>query len=149
MSAPDRRPASTTATACARPATIRFRAGKRQGAGGVPGQYSETSSPRSPMRAASSRLRRGYGTSTPDPSTATVAPPAASAPSWAAASIPCARPLTTTAPRAASSPARARASARPADVARRLPTIATAGPSASRAIAPGTSPRRKSAKGGS
>ena len=46
ISAPERRPASTTATACASPATIRLRAGKRHGAGAVPGQYSDTSAPR-------------------------------------------------------------------------------------------------------
>ena len=59
MSAPERAPASTTATAPASPATIRLRAGKRHGAGGVPGQNSETSAPASATRRASPRLRRG------------------------------------------------------------------------------------------
>ena len=44
--------------------------------------------------------------------------------------MPWARPLTTTAPRSARPRATSRASARPAAVARRLPTIATTGPSA-------------------
>ena len=51
ISAPERRPASITATAWASPATIRLRAGNRHGAGGVPGQYSETSIPDAAMRA--------------------------------------------------------------------------------------------------
>ena len=45
MSAPLRSRASTTTVAAQRPATIRLRAGKRQGAGSTPGAYSETSKP--------------------------------------------------------------------------------------------------------
>ena len=45
ISAPLRSRASTTTVACASPATMRLRAGKRQGAGSTPGAYSETTSP--------------------------------------------------------------------------------------------------------
>ena len=45
ISAPLRSRASTTTDAEQRPATIRFRAGKRHGAGSTPGAYSETTRP--------------------------------------------------------------------------------------------------------
>src|SRR6266508_1356309 len=45
ISAPLRSRASTTTVAAHRPAMMRFRAGKRHGAGSVPGGYSETTSP--------------------------------------------------------------------------------------------------------
>ena len=57
ISAPLRSRASTTTVACASPATIRFRAGKRHGAGSTPGGYSETISPRSAICAASCGVR--------------------------------------------------------------------------------------------
>src|SRR5258708_23498429 len=66
--------------------------------------------------------------STPVPSTATVAPSPSSAPSWAAASTPSARPLTTTPPALARSVARRSATASPYGVGRRDPTMATRGP---------------------
>jgi hypothetical protein len=45
-------PGALTALAEDRPATIRLRAGNRQGAGAVPGQYSDISAPSSMMRRA-------------------------------------------------------------------------------------------------
>ena len=45
ISAPERSRASTTTVARASPAMIRFRAGKRHGAGSTPGSYSDTTSP--------------------------------------------------------------------------------------------------------
>ena len=65
--------------------------------------------------------------SAPDPSTAIVDPPPASAPRCAAESTPRARPLTTTMPRAARSAARRSATASPYGDAAREPTSATAG----------------------
>ena len=50
---------STTTVARQRPATIRFRAGNRHGAGSTPGGYSDTISPRSAIRAASPACERG------------------------------------------------------------------------------------------
>ena len=49
-------------------------------AGRVPGGYSDTSSPVSRICSNTARLPRGQTTSTPQPSTATVAPSGASAP---------------------------------------------------------------------
>ena len=59
ISAPLRSRASTTTVAGASPATIRFRAGKRHGAGSTPGAYSETTRPSARIRAASSRCAAG------------------------------------------------------------------------------------------
>src|SRR5216683_1088221 len=67
--------------------------------------------------------------STPVPMTATVTPPPTSAPRWAAASQPSARPLTTTTPARARSAASCSATASPYGDGRREPTIATRGPS--------------------
>src|SRR5437764_149566 len=67
--------------------------------------------------------------STPVPITATVAPPAASAPRCAAASMPRASPLTTTTPAAARSDASCSATASPYGEGRREPTMAARGPS--------------------
>src|SRR5712692_7967948 len=67
--------------------------------------------------------------STPVPMTATVTPPPTSAPGWAAASQPSARPLTTTTPARARSAASCSATASPYGDGRREPTIATRGPS--------------------
>ena len=55
ISAPERSRASTTTVAAQRPAMIRFLAGNRQGAGSMPGSYSDTISPLSTMRPARSR----------------------------------------------------------------------------------------------
>ena len=59
INAPLRSRASTTTVASHSPATIRFRAGNRHGAGSTPGGYSETISPRSTIDAASTRCARG------------------------------------------------------------------------------------------
>src|ERR1700736_1674532 len=67
--------------------------------------------------------------STPVPMTATVMPPPTSAPRWAAASQPRARPLTTMTPARARSAASCSATASPYGDGRREPTIATRGPS--------------------
>ena len=58
ISAPLRSLASTTTVACARPATIRLRAGKRHGAGSTPGGYSETTRPARADPAGELRMRR-------------------------------------------------------------------------------------------
>src|SRR6185369_12788103 len=65
-------------------------------------------------------------TSTPEPSTATVRPPAESAPRCAAESTPRARPLVITIPRALRSAARRSATASAYGDLVRDPTIATA-----------------------
>ena len=83
-------------------------------------------------------------TSAPDPSTAIVDPPPASAPRCAAESTPRARPLTTTTPRAARSAARRSATASAYGDAAREPTMATAGRSSAAAT-----PRIQSTSGGS
>src|SRR5581483_9796698 len=57
--APLRARASTTSRVSARAAISRFRAGNRQGAGGVPGGYSDTTTPHSSTRANSPALVRG------------------------------------------------------------------------------------------
>jgi hypothetical protein len=118
---------STTTTARDIAATIRFRAGKRNGSARVPGGYSLRMVPASAMRSRSRRLLAGYARSMPHPSTATVRPSARSAPPWDAASIPRAAPLTTTTPAAASPAPIAVATSEPYDVQFRAPTIATAG----------------------
>ena len=70
--------------------------------GSAPGGHSLISSPVSAIRSNSAVLPTGYGRSTPQASTATVSPPAVSAPRWAAASMPNAPPETTVQPRSAS-----------------------------------------------
>src|SRR6185436_5680364 len=75
---------------------------------------------------ASGRFSGGYTRSMPEPSTAIVRPPAASAPRCAAVSIPRASPLTIVTPRAASSPASDSATSTPYAVAARAPTMASA-----------------------
>ena len=106
----------------------RLRAGKRHGAGSTPGAYSDTMSPRSITRRASSAWAAGYTRSTPQPRTATVVPPASIAPRCASPSTPRARPLTTTRPAAASSRPSVLATEAPYGEHERAPTIATAGP---------------------
>ena len=94
---------STTITARESPATIRLRAGNRNGSARTPGGYSETTAPSSAICRINDLLEAGYSTSMPEPSTAIVGPRAARAPRWAAASTPRAAPLTTHAPAAARS----------------------------------------------
>ena len=99
ISAPDRSRASTTTVARASPAMIRFRAGKRQGAGSTPGSYSETTRP--PSRRSNGRARHarpGSRGRCRSRGRRRCGPPAASAPRCASPSIPRASPLTTTAP---------------------------------------------------
>ena len=120
---------STTTTTSARPARILLRTGKRQGAAAIPGGTSDRMTPRSATRHADARLRDGQGASSPAPTTAAVgARPGApvdpsagaagaamppTAPTWAAASMPIARPDTTQIPRAASPRPRSAATRRP------------------------------------
>ena len=61
----------------------------------------------------------------PEPRTATVRPPAWSAPRWAAASIPCAAPETTASPADTTARPRSSATERPISEHFREPTIAT------------------------
>src|SRR6478672_6792051 len=82
--------------------------------------------------------------SVPEPSTAIVDPPPASAPRCAAESTPRARPLTTTTPRAARSAASVSATLRLYGEPAREPTMATA-----RRESVETSPRTHSTGGGS
>src|SRR5574341_985217 len=126
ISAPLRSAASTTTTPSASAARVRLRTGKCPGSARVPGAHWETRAPRASMARASAWFSGGYTTSPPEPRTATVRPPAASAPRCAAVSMPRARPLTIVTPRAASAPASSSATATPYGVARRAPTIATA-----------------------
>ena len=123
--APDLYPASTTRVIRHSPAMIRLRRGKQPGKALVPGSTSDTSAPFSWTSRCSVRCPAGYGTSTPVPRTAIVRPPAATAASWAAASIPRASPATTTSP-AFTAPAASRWAMRtPYAEAPRVPTIAT------------------------
>ena len=71
--------------------------------GATPGAYSlMTLPPRSMISRISGRFSGGYGLSPPPPSTATVRPPASSAPRCAQASMPSAMPETTHMPASAS-----------------------------------------------
>ena len=98
MSEPLFSPASITTTARDNPLMIRLRRGKNCACGGVPGTSSLTTAPSCSISRARPACSRGYTTSTPDPSIATVAPPPVSAPRCAAESTPRASPLTTTRP---------------------------------------------------
>jgi hypothetical protein len=111
---PERSVASTTMVIALMAAMIRLRAGKCQRAGRAPNAASEMAAPPS-RRIVACRLRAlgGYATSAPPARTATVCPPASSAPRCAAVSIPKAMPLTTTRPAAATEPASSKAIARP------------------------------------
>ena len=79
-------------------------------------------------RAAGRRAPPGRRTSTPQASTATVGPSTASAPRWAAASMPNAPPDTTVQPRSPSPAASSAATCSPYGVQARAPTTATAAP---------------------
>ena len=59
ISAPLRPAASITITASASAATMRLRSGNRNGAGGVPGGYSDSTAPCTAMRAASAEVAAG------------------------------------------------------------------------------------------
>ena len=115
MSAPLSRAACTTTTASDSPDTIRLRAGSSRGYAGVPSGCSDTSAPPAArMRSKSVAVaRRGTARPRPVPSTATVWPPASSAPRCAAASIPAAPPETIETPARASPAARSRATSSP------------------------------------
>ena len=80
---------------------IRFRAGNAHFMTPAPGGSSDTTQPSVVIRRWSARLLGGYGRSAPPASTAIVGPGAASAPAWAAESMPSAIPLTTVIPAAA------------------------------------------------
>ena len=85
-SAPPVARASATSTAALMPETIRLRRGKCGASGPAPIGSSETTAPRSRARISrtTGAWRAGYTRSTPEPRTATVRPPAASAARWAA-----------------------------------------------------------------
>ena len=127
MSEPDCGAASTTSTPRARPEITRLRCGKFALSGGVPGANCVTMQPFAAIACASSRWLAGYTRSGPVPMTAIVDAAVSSAPRWAAASMPCARPDTTVRPASPSARPNARASSRPCGVAWRLPTIAIEG----------------------
>lgn len=78
-----------TTVAADSPLWIRFRATSDRGLGGIPGGCSDTNAPpSSEICLASARCSLGDGTSTPDPRTAIVAPPAPMAARCAAMSMP-------------------------------------------------------------
>ncbi|MNC43539.1 hypothetical protein D3C75_924070 [compost metagenome] len=87
--------ASTTTVPRDKPAIIRFRWGNSPCAAGVPGGYSDRSSPCDAIFLYKRVCSRGYITSIPQPRTAIVLPGPFSAPSWASPSMPLAIPLTT------------------------------------------------------
>ncbi len=82
--------------------------------------------PEATISSARAAFEIGVGTSTPEPITAQVDPPAASALSWATVSMPAARPETTARPAATALLAAASATLRPKRVGWRVPTTATA-----------------------
>ena len=86
----------------------RLRATKHQRCASAPGGSSDTTAPRAATAAWRPALVAGYGTCALPASTPTVLPAAASAPAWAAESMPMARPDTTVTP-AADRPAPERA----------------------------------------
>src|SRR4051812_35042760 len=104
---------------------MRLRATKDQRNARDPGGSSETTAPRPAMAAWRARLLDGYGTSALPARTATGAPARAggdaSAPAWAAASMPRASPETTGTPAAARPRPSARATSSPYGDARRAP----------------------------
>ncbi len=114
---------TSTSTSAAR---MRLRSGNRNASGGVPGGHSETTAPRALTSAHSEACCLGYGASGPLPTTANGrASGWASAPRWAAPSMPLARPDTTVTPRADSSKPNSAAVSRPRCVALRVPTMPT------------------------
>ncbi len=101
LTAPLRWPASTTSVPVASAAITRLRTRNLSLLTCRPGGHSLTSTPWAAIASNSSAWAAGYGTSTPQASTATVTPSAPSAPRCAAASTPNAPPETTAQPRAA------------------------------------------------
>ncbi len=122
---PLRSAASTTSVARPSAAITRLRVRKRCRRTDSPGGLSLTTAPSSAIRASRAVCARGYGTSTPPASTATVGPPALSAPRCAAASMPKAAPDRTVQASDASSAAHIRATSSPYAVQARAPTIDT------------------------
>ena len=125
---------------------MRLRAGNRHGAGRVPSGASPSSTPRSRDRRPELAWRGGYGTSCPLPTTpigADPAAPASSAPRWAAPSMPEREPRHDRHPRRREVAPSSRAMPAPAPVQRRVPTIATRGPSSAREVALGEEHRRR------
>ena len=113
-SAPERRGPSVTSTPSAMPAMIRLRCRKLYFVGATPGGYSLTTlPPLSMISRISGTFSAGYGLSSAPPRTATVRPPASSAPRCAQASMPSAMPETMHMPAPASSPASLRVCVRP------------------------------------
>ena len=106
---------------------MRSRATSRRRLTGVPGGTSAIRPPpEATICSARAKFILGVGRSTPEPSTAHVSPPAASALSWATVSMPVASPETTARPAATALLAAASATVRPKCVGWRVPTIATA-----------------------
>lgn len=91
-------PASTTSKPSLIPLIKRLRKGKVCFPAGVKGRNSVTSAPWLRISARSGSFCIKYRVPRPQPSTATVVPPANIAPLWAVLSIPSAPPLTTMAP---------------------------------------------------
>jgi hypothetical protein len=100
--APLRAAASTSTVPVVAAAMTRLRMRNRGRSGSAPGIHSLTSRPVSAIRSNSAALPIGYGRSSPQASTATVSPPAVSAPRCAAESMPNAPPETTVQSRSAS-----------------------------------------------
>ncbi len=115
--------ASTTRTPRLSPLITRFRRGKLQALGRVPGGNSLTRHPFSAIFQASCLWRAGYTRSGPVPNTATVLPPAFKLPSWAEESIPSANPLVMQSPAPDNAAAKSRAVVMPDREGLRLPTI--------------------------
>ena len=80
------------------PAKIRFRIGKFCRDGSVPGRNSDNSKPFRMIYFFAEAFGLGYGTSRPQPITATVFPPESKAARWATESNPTAKPLTSSIP---------------------------------------------------
>lgn len=120
--------ASIMITACESAAMTRLRSTNRKLRGGVPAGYSlARQPPLLKMFVANCELETGAMRSTPQGNTATVVPPAARQPRWAAVSQPRARPLTIAKPEFAACAANAQATAAPPRAGRRVPTMATPG----------------------
>ena len=111
MSAPLPFGASMTSTPSDNPEMIRLRLGKWRASGGESKGSSLTIAPRplDAMRSYSSTFSGGYTCPRPQPCTTIVDPPACSAASWQAVSIPRAPPETTVIPRCAMALAKRRA----------------------------------------
>ena len=116
---------STRIKARARATCSRLRWAKVPLLTAAPGGNSESKSPRWATVACRDAWWRGYTRSSGVPSTPTGAPASARQPSWAAPSIPAARPLTTGHPPRANAAPICRATCNPWREGRRVPTTAT------------------------